>query len=251
VRARLSSVARSVRTFNLRTTRESRVLVVVASRLDEGARMLANRSADIRVLTCEDLSVPGWRHRPGRTSTAVIGGEMVPATAIRGVLTRRSRVLEWELERIVPGDRAYVAAEMTAFLHSWLSGLGCPMLNRPVPTCLSGPGWCREQWVRTAARLGIPVRPVRWRLWASDCAPEDDPAFTATVVGDRCLGAADRASAAWALRLARVAGVDLLAVRFGEAKAGFDLLGADPWPDVSSPEVADAILEYLGEGRRC
>jgi hypothetical protein len=227
------------------------VLVVVASRLDEGARTLADRWTEVRVLTCEDLSVAGWRHRPGapESSTAVVGGEMVPAAEIEGVLTRRSRVLEWEPDHIVLRDRTYVAAEMTAFLRSWLSGLGCPMLNRPVPTCLSGPGWCREQWVRTAARLGIPARPVRWRVGASAEAPE--AVFTATVVGDRCLGAADRASAAWALRLARVAGVDLLAASFGEAEAGFELLGADPWADVSSPEVADAILEYLGEGRRC
>lgn len=227
------------------------MLVVIASCLDEGARTLDDRWTDVRVLTCEDLSVAGWRYRPGGTSTAVVGGEIVPAAEISGVLTRRSRVLEWEPDHIVPGDRAYVAAEMTAFLRSWLSDLECPVLNRPAPTCLSGPGWCREQWVQTAARLGIPVRPVRWRLGPSAGVREDEPAATATVVGDRCLGAADHASAAWALRLARAAGVDLLAVRFGEAEGGFELLGADPWPDVSSPEVADAILEYLGESHRC
>ena len=119
--------------------------------------MLADHLAGVRILTCEDLSAPGWRHRLGGASTAVIGGETVPAAGIRGVLIRRSHMLEWEPEHIVPGDRAYVAAEMTAFLRSWLSGLGCPVLNRPAPTCLSGPGWCREQWVQTAARLGIPA----------------------------------------------------------------------------------------------
>jgi hypothetical protein len=45
--------------------------------------------------------------------------------------------------------------------------------------------------------------------------------------------------------------VDLLAARFGEAKDDFELLDADPGADVSSPGVADAVLEYLGEGRRC
>jgi hypothetical protein len=229
------------------------MLVVVASRLDEGARALADRSADVRVLTCEDLSVAGWRHRPGASgaSTAVVGGEVVSAAEIGGVLTRRSRVLEWEPDHVVAGDRAYVAAEMTAFLRSWLSGLGCPVLNRPATTCLSGPGWYREQWVLTAARLGIPVRPLRWRPGSAAGVPEDEAAFTATVVGERCLGAADPASAAWALRLARAARVDLLAAHFGETETGLELLDADPWPDVSSPEVADAILEYLGEGPRC
>lgn len=228
------------------------MLVVVASRLDEGVRTLADRGADVRVLTCEDLSVAGWRHAPGApgTSTAVVGGEVIPAAQIGGVLTRRSRVLEWEPGHIVPGDRAYVAAEMTAFLRSWLSGLACPVLNRPVSTCLSGPGWCREEWVLTAARLGIPVRAVRWSLGSQANVPEDEPSFTVTVVGERCLGAADRASSGWALALARAAGVDLLAVRFAEAETGIELLDADPWADVSEPEVADAVLEHLREGRR-
>ena len=214
--------------------------------------MLSDRGADVRVLACEDLSVAGWRHDPGSpdTSVVVVGGEAIAAAGIEGVLTRRSRVLEWELARIVPADRPYVAAEMTAFLRSWLSGLGCPVLNPPVSTCLSGPGWCREEWVRAAAHLGIPVRPVRWRLDDSADAPEDEPAFTATVVGERCLGAANHASSRWAQLLARAAGVDLLAVRFGETKSGIELIDADPWPDVSEPEVADEILEYFGEGRR-
>ena len=228
------------------------MLVVVGSRLDEGADMLADRGGDVRVLTCEDLSVAGWRHFPGApgSSTVVVGGEVVCAAGIGGVLTRRPRVFEWEPGHIVPGDRAYVATEMTAFLRSWLSGLGCPVLNRPVSTSLSGPGWCREEWIRAAARLGIPVRPARWSIGSRVTVPEDEPSFTVTVVGERYLGAADRASAGWALDLARASGVELLAVRFAEADTGIELLDADPWADVRSPEVADAILEYLGEGRR-
>lgn len=230
------------------------MLVVVASRLDEGAAALARRRDDVRVLSCEDLSAAGWRHTPGasESSTAVIGGEVVPAAEIEGVLVRRPRVLDWEAGHIVPGDRAYVAAEMTAFLRSWLSDLACPVLNRPSATCLSGPGWSREEWVRAAARLGIPVRTVRWSLDSRAESPEELPVCTATVVGERCLGASNSESSGWAVRLARAAGVDLLAVRFGESeKNGLELLDADPWVDVSVPEVADAVLEYLGEDHRC
>ena len=228
------------------------MLVVVASRLDEGAAKLARRRDDVRLLSCEDLSVAGWRHMSGasETSTAVVGGEVVPAAEIEGILVRRSRVLDWEPGRIAPKDRDYAAAEMTAFLRSWLSGLGCRVLNRPSATSLSGPGWCREEWVQMAARLGIPARPARWSLDPPGAAPEDEPAFTATVVGGRCLGAPDRVIGQRALRLARAAGVDLLAARFGETNGDVELLDADPWADVCEPEVADAILEYLGEGRR-
>lgn len=229
------------------------MLVVVASRLDEGAAALVRRGSEVRVLSCEDLSTPGWRHRPGapESSTAVVGGEVIPSAEIEGVLVRRARVLGWETSRLAPADRAYAAAEMTAFLRSWLCGLGCPVLNLPSATCLSGPGWCREEWLLAAARLGIPVRTVRRSLDPREDSPQDEPAFMATVVGERCLGAPDREASAWAARLARAANVDLLAVRFGEGDAGPELLDADPWADVSVPEVADAVLEYLDEGRRC
>jgi hypothetical protein len=234
------------------------VLVVVAGRCDEKARELAGRWAPYgaAVLTCEDLSVAGWRHLlddPG-ASEVVIDGRAVAAREITGVLTRLSYVPERELRRIVLEDRSYVAAEMTAFLYSWLAGLRCPVLNRPALTCLSGPGWRHEQWVYTAARLGIPVEPVTWRFDYEAGLPEEDvtpPDTIVTVVGGRCPGASDGTLAAQARRLAGISGVDLLAVRFREMEDGFRLHSADPWADISSPEVADAMLEHFCEAGKC
>ena len=98
------------------------MLVVVASRYDEIARSLVDRWAkqEARLLTCEDLSVVGWRHSlrsvggdssPLLDSTAVIDKQVVRVEEISGVLTRLSYVFEQELLHIVPGDRVYVAAE--------------------------------------------------------------------------------------------------------------------------------------------
>lgn len=180
----------------------------------------------------------------------MVGGRVVPTAAIGGVLTRRIRVEEWELGRIVPADRAYVAAEMTAFLLAWLADLACPVLNRPAPGCLAGPRWLPEQWALAAARLGLPVRPVRRRATRRrrpDRATSagEAPPVTATVVGDRCLGPVDAALANAARRLAAASGAALLAVHFGGDRAGAPFLGADPWPDIAAPEVADAILAFL------
>ncbi len=233
------------------------VLVIVASRHDGAAWTLTDRWAahDAALLICEDLSAAGWRHPLGVTerSTAVVGGRVVAVDEITGVLTRRPYVVEQELTHIVPADRAYVAAEMTAFLLSWLSVLECPVLNRPTPTGLGGPNWWPEQWVYAAARLGLPVRLVRRRsALSTNIAPEvaDPHPVTVTVVGERCFGSVDEALAAQAQRLARAVGVDLLAVRFSGDEPGADFLDADLWPDVSSPEIADAILECFGEGGR-
>jgi hypothetical protein len=234
------------------------MLVVIASVHDQTARALIDRwrVQEAYLLTCEDLSVMGWRHQLGAAdvSTAVIHGRVLPTGRITGVLTRLPCVDERELIHIVPDDRAYVAAEMTAFLTSWLSGLTCPVLNRPTPACLMGPSWRREQWVYAAGQLGIAVSPVRrWATLAGDCGSEAPAcsAITLTVVGDHCFGEADGTLAAKARRLAVAAKVGLLAVHFSGPQPGASLLSADLWPNVSSPDIADAILEYFSERARC
>jgi hypothetical protein len=231
------------------------VLVVVASRHDGVVGRLAERWAahgEVALLTCEDLSSAGWCHPVGAAgrSTAVVGGRVVAVEEISGVLTRRPYIVEHELGHIVPVDRAYVAAEMTAFLLSWLSSLACPVLNRPTPSGLSGPNWWPEQWTYAAARFGLPVRPVRRRAALPDSArvAADPSPPTVTVVGERCLGQVDPALAAQARRFARAVGVDLLALRFSGPEPGAVFLGTDLWPDVSAPEVADAVFEYLSGG---
>jgi hypothetical protein len=230
------------------------VLVIIASRHDGVARRLAERWAahEAALLTCEDLSAAGWCHPVGAAgrSTAVVGGRVVAVEGISGVLTRRPYVVEQELGHIVPADRAYVASEMTAFLLSWLSSLECPVLNRPTPSGLSGPNWWPEQWAYAAARSGLPVRPVRRRAALADDAPAaaDPPPLTVTIVGERCIGPVDPALAAQARRFARAVGVDLLAVHFSGPEPGAEFLGADLWPDVTAPEIASAIFEYLSEG---
>ena len=227
------------------------MLVIVASRHDRQARELAERWPGAGLLTCEDLSVAGWRYAPDDpdNSVAVIDGQSIVANEIVGVLTRLPYVPEHELLRIAREDRSYVAAEMTAFLKSWLSSLGCPVLNRPDANCLSRPSWDQERWVHVAARLGIPVRPLRRRIELSaddSVTGPAPPGITVTVVGGHCFGRADEGLFTHARSLARAARVDLLSVRFGETADEPELLAADPFPDVLAPEVADTVLEYLG-----
>lgn len=239
------------------------MLVVVASRYDEAARSLVNRWAnqEARLLTCEDLSVVGWRYSvSGKDevssslldSTAVVDGQVVGVEEISSVLTRLPCVFEQELLHIVPDDRAYVASEMNAFLISWLSGLKCPVLNRPAPSYLLGPNWRHQQWVYTAAQVDIPVRQVHQHIALGaevlPQTPEQLP-VTVTVVGDRILGSVDRVLATQARCLADVAEVDLLAVHFSGNESNAEFLGADLLPDISSSDIAEAILEYLSTGK--
>jgi hypothetical protein len=230
------------------------VIIIVASCLDQGARTLAARWGTDRValLTCEDLSVPGWRHYVAAAGTcvAVIGGREVALGEITGVVTCLPSVSELELLHIVPADRAYVAAEMSAFLLSWLSTLNCPVVNRPSPTCLSGPYWRPEQWAYLASQVGMRVQPVHRRIAFTEVpTPAVPESATATVIGERCLGQVDTTVMTAARRLARAANVEMLAVRVSGSGPDATFLGADPWPDLTSQETADAVLKYMEDAQ--
>jgi hypothetical protein len=229
------------------------MLVIVAHRFDDRARRLAERWAahDARVMTSGDLSTPGWSHRVGSDGTAttvVIGGRAVASKDIAGVLTCVGAITEHELVHVVPEDRAYVAAEMTALLVAWLSRLECPVMNRPTPGCLSGPSWHPAQWIHAAGELGIPARPVRRRVRLAVEAPPVDGAsdlIAVAVVGDAKFGEGNLAPRDHARRLARAAGVELLTAYFDGQDAEARLAAIDLGVDIARPEIADAILAQL------
>jgi hypothetical protein len=177
-------------------------------------------------------------------------GRRFASSQIGGVLVRLPRISAKELPHIEAADREYVAAEMTAFLAAWLSSLRCPVLNRPVPACLFGPHWRPEHWVRLATQLGLPVRPMRRDVpsEAAHTKAAERTVVTLTVVGNRCFGVAEEQLKKDARRLAQAAAVDFLAVRFDGPHAGSLFLGADPSPELSRPELREAVLALLLAG---
>jgi hypothetical protein len=231
------------------------VIVVVASRHDEAAREIVAQwaSHDAALLTCEDLSTAGWQHRlfNPSASKAVVSGQIVSENDIRGVLVRRPWIFEQELVHIVASDREYVSAEMNAFLVSWLSHLSSRVLNRPAGTCLSGPNWRPQQWVRAAALAGMKVDPMRWRIpfakkrTSATEESETESLVKVTIIGDRCLGAADDSTVASARRLAAIAGTELLEIQLALAKGAKCFRAANPMPTLEDAEVAEAVCEFL------
>jgi hypothetical protein len=229
-------------------------VLVIADRSDTAAIGFAAAAApEVRVMTPADLSQPGWRLRLGDIagSTAVIGGEVVAASAIAGVLTRLPGVAAHDLPHITASDRGYVAAEMTAFLLGWLTALTCPIVNRPTPQCLAGPAWRPERWVRVANRLGIPVKPVvRQAALAKPAAAGafvSEAATTITLVGRWHFGDADAALVRRSHALATAAGADLLAVQFDGSSADARFVGASLWVDLADRIIAGAVMELLRE----
>ncbi|MBV8172998.1 MAG: hypothetical protein JO151_00365 [Verrucomicrobia bacterium] len=233
------------------------MLVVLASRHDRSARYLVERwtAFGAGMITCEDLSVAGWRFCPSSpdASTAVVDGRCVPCKDIAGVLTRLPCIFPGELLHIRREDREYVAAEMGAFLMAWLSSLSCPVLNRPVGTCLSGLNWRPEQWALAASRVNIRVRTTKRRILLGSTAEpggSEPNSIAVTVIGHQCFGQIDPHLGVQARRLAMAAGVDLLEVRFSGDEADFCFESANLWPDLSRADLADAVLQYLQNDSR-
>lgn len=229
------------------------MILVVASRLDEAAARLPASfpAGTVRLLTPRDMSLPGWELDPAdpRSSVAVASGRRLEATEVSGVLCLLPDIMAEELIHIGKEDRAYVAAEMTAFLSFWLSCLQCAKLNRPFPGCLSGPRWTRERWLRTAADIGLPTVPFRrsTREGATPAQPSSRRAQV-MVVGERALGHEDPEPRAHARALASAAGVDLLVVVFARDRTGYAVCGVEPFPELAGAEATAAIRAFF-EGR--
>jgi len=206
-------------------------LVLAHTGDDEAARIA--RELGAQLVTPRALSQRGWQHYPvgGGRDVLPIRGEVIDAAAITGVVTRISAVQAADLPHIADDDRAYIAAEMSAFLLSFLVALRCPRFNRPTAPSLMGPGFTTVRWRAAAAAAGFVAEVA------------EDEGELAVVVGARCFGAPDDASAQAALALARVANVELLGVRLA---AGARFAGARPWCHLP-PDALGALRERLAE----
>ncbi len=233
------------------------MLIVLANRSDAAARLLAQRWTDTVFLSPQYLSGRGWCHELGgrRSKQQVelhesisIGGLPISAAQIDGVYTRISGVFEHDLIEIRAEDRAYVAAEMNAFLLSWLTNLRCRVVNRPTFQGLCGPNLRPEAWIHIAAMHGIPVVTI---LRDSNGYQSRDVKLTeqVTIVGDHAFGYSEIRARQWARELAECVGLDLVTVSFNITATGPLFLEASPWLDLSGPGIEDAVLDLLRNGR--
>ena len=238
------------------------MFVVLAYTHDAGARALVQRwradGEEAALLTCADLSRPGWRYVAGAApGHAVIDGQMIATREIRAVITRIPAVGEAELAHVHEEDRRYAVAEMQAFLLAWLMSLKCPVLNRPSPSNLAGPLWSSAQWVQRARRLALAARPVKQHAVytpgaasATECRVAANATFVdvvgdrAFLVGGRSPGADEAPLAEAAIALARDAGVEMLRVYFEPSSDQTPVfLEASIWIDIAAETVAEALLD--------
>ncbi|HEY3478296.1 MAG TPA: hypothetical protein VGL02_05270 [Streptomyces sp.] len=202
------------------------------------------------MLTVADLHRAHWRlevDRDGRVRASLSLGTPVPVT---GVVNRLGVLTDADLSRVRREDRAYAAAELTAFLLAWLDACPAPVLNPPNPRCLNGPAWYPEEWAAAATSVGLRVAAVRRRVSLPPAPPVAVPSWPdarrAHVVGDRCLGSVDAAVGERLCELARLAGTPLLTATVSGGEADAQVREISAWPDLGEPAVADAVLAALG-----
>lgn len=235
----------------------ARVVLVVASAHDTVASAFVRRYArqGVRLLQPRDLSTPGWRYELGARagpSRVAVAGRQCSDEHLAGVITRLASVTPSDLPHIDPGDRAYVAVEMTAFLVAWLERLSCPVLNRPTPVCLAGEWYSPQTWVHRAHRLGIPVANREWSAVRGLRAKVADPLVagggsttSVTVVASKAIGRAAACVMQYARTLVRAAELDLATVSFSSPDNDARFLDLSLWTDLADPTIAAAVMRQV------
>lgn len=209
-------------------------------------RLRSRGPAPVGLLYVEALAHPAvrWEHRVGAhgaTLTLTTGdGRTLRGGDVGAVLNRLAIPPLAVLEAAEPADREYARNELTAFAPSWLRTLGATVLNEPDPHGLCGRWRQPLEWRRLAALAGMPSLPLRLASTEADAVPTgagDGPSTMVLAVDGRMLyagvaGALQRACA----RLCALSRTRVLGLRFDgadPARAGWRLLDATPFPDLS------------------
>lgn len=184
-----------------------------------------------------------WDHRiqatGNSTALTLADGRMIDSRSVRGTLNRVLAPPGTQLSAAVPEDRGYASQEIYSFYVSWLRTLSGPILNRPTPHGLCGAWRHISEWVCLAGRVGLPT--PKYHM-SSRGAPDTGQSIgippgqgvkTVIVIRDRVYGAEPpTAVAAGCIRLAELAGADVLGIDFFEGEQSrWTFAAATPMPD--------------------
>lgn len=158
------------------------MLLILCSLDDLDALAFALRCRTVGIdhllMTGEALSFSAHRsHRlrdghPVRLNVAGAGGRIIRSEDLTGVLNRlvEPPAAAWRYAAAV--ERDYATTEMYAFVISALTGLRCPVRNRPTPGCLAGPMPHPIVLYAAARTAGMTCPDLRWTADGPDSGPE-------------------------------------------------------------------------------
>ncbi|WP_370963844.1 hypothetical protein [Amycolatopsis sp. cg9] len=225
------------------------MLLILAHARDSAARALADRwGSEALLLTVDELHRARWSLSVDRGGRVRAELSLDTPVAVTGVVNRLGVLTDADLSRVRREDRAYAAAELTAFLLAWLDACPAPVLNPPNPRCLNGPAWYPEEWADAAAAVGLHVTPVHRTVRLGVPAPAAAPPgpHRVHVVGDVCVGEVHPLVGRQLRALAELAGTPLLTATVSGLGARAEVAELSAWPDLADPAVADALAVALG-----
>ncbi|HKS54555.1 MAG TPA: hypothetical protein VJS12_04680 [Steroidobacteraceae bacterium] len=221
------------------------MLIVIASELDEVAEREVTSwpRGEAVLMRPQDLCSRGWHVEVGHSdeATFVAHGQSLPASSVRGVVNLLPFINERELVTIEPGDRRYVAAELTAFLFFVLSEMRCPMVNRPTINNLAGCDWRMQEWIACGRRCGIPLIDYRER----DVAIEARDIKRISVLDGDVLHSDANLDPACAVELIAHAGLVFAELCYVEDDCGLVLQSVSMTPDLSSPAIRSGVQKFF------
>lgn len=220
-------------------------IAVLAHAGDTLARELVERWPDGAARLLTPVTLASWDCRVAFDRNGAFAGPPSGAGDVAGVLSLMSEVLPTDLPHVAAEERAYVAAETTAFLGAWLRATACPKLNPPSFTSLRGE-LHPLSWRAHALRCGVRVAAFDP---AADAAGENaEDIVVVGIVGDCVDGADDAAARTWARAIARSARLPMASVGFVRDAGGLTFRHALAVADLSAPRLLDAAARWFGAG---
>jgi hypothetical protein len=201
------------------------------------------------------LSTARIAHRLGRTETHVLiefaDGRRFETGSISGVLNRMAWLNVRCRGELTTDDRAYALQEQTALFTSWLYSLPVPVINRPAPFELAGPGKTELEWRWLAHSAGLGVLPQRCFISSAldrvpSVVPNDD--LTAVfVIAQRavCVSQLPSEIERACVRLSELTACSMLRVDLIREEGAWRFASASGRP--SLVEGGDSLLSALAE----
>lgn len=224
------------------------MILIIASNLDDNAALLKAKWPHATLLTVNDLTAPGWEIAATNfaDSRLIAGGNKIKVTEVKGVINLLPVVMPYELFKIVPEDRKYVASELNAFLFYFLTKFQCPFLNRPSAYNLTGPLVRQEEWIKECSKVSLPVYNTQSSEHVKFCSLTEGDRLKSvsylnnTVFGNEAAGFCSRVTA-----LANNTGHNYFTIHFKEKNNHLFFHSVSTYPDFNDEQTLLMLEQYF------
>ena len=226
------------------------MILVIASNLDDNAKLLKAKWPNATLLTVNDLTSAGWEIAATNFwgSRFIAEAKEIQVTEVKGIINLLPIVMPYELFKIIPEDRKYVAAELNAFLFYFFSKFQCPFLNRPSAYNLAGPLIRQEEWIKECSKVSLPVYSTKSSSHEKFCSIiEGDVLKSVSYIDNIAFGNEDINFSSKIIELAANTGHNYFTVHFKENNHKLFFHSVSTYPDFNDEKTLLMLLQYFNK----